>query len=102
MNYEHEIHNVACQLATENKTPSVALIKARLTTSIPLAVIIRALKNWQQNPEPIQHLVDPVTEPNPKSLDEELVLKINETVRSAVAPLEQEIERLKKLIEQLK
>lgn len=34
-------------LAAEGKTPTVALIKARLTTPAPMPVIIAALKAWK-------------------------------------------------------
>ncbi|CEO38277.1 hypothetical protein C0Z01_16030 [Photobacterium kishitanii] len=44
-----EIEQVIKQLVTEKKQPSVALIKARLTTSLPIPVIIKALQAWQKN-----------------------------------------------------
>lgn len=44
-----EIEQVIKRLVIENKQPSVALIKARLTTSLPIPVIIKALQAWQKN-----------------------------------------------------
>ena len=44
-----EIEQVIKRLVIENKQPSVALIKARLTTSLPIPVIIKALQSWQKN-----------------------------------------------------
>ncbi|SMY18087.1 MULTISPECIES: hypothetical protein [Photobacterium] len=44
-----EIEQAIKQLVIENKQPSVALIKARLTTSLPIPVIIKALQAWQKN-----------------------------------------------------
>lgn len=46
-----EIYRIAYQLNAEGKTPSVALIKARLSTPASLPVIIKALQKWKSNPE---------------------------------------------------
>ena len=44
-----EIEQAIASLVAENKQPSIALIKARLTTSLPIPVIIKALQAWQKN-----------------------------------------------------
>jgi hypothetical protein len=50
MNSTEEILVIANELANEGKKPSVALIKTRLTQTIPLPTIISVLKNWQHQP----------------------------------------------------
>ncbi|MEC6816361.1 hypothetical protein [Photobacterium toruni] len=44
-----EIEQVIASLVAEKKQPSTALIKARLTTPLPIPVIIKALQAWQKN-----------------------------------------------------
>lgn len=46
-----EIYRIAYKLHTDGKTPSVALIRARLSTPTPLPVIIKALQQWKLTPE---------------------------------------------------
>ncbi|KMV29488.1 hypothetical protein L4D00_05975 [Photobacterium swingsii] len=42
---EQAIHS----LVTEGKEPSVALIKSRLTSPLPMPLIIKALQAWKKN-----------------------------------------------------
>lgn len=44
-----EIEQTIASLVSDNKQPSIALIKARLTTPLPIPVIIKALQAWQKN-----------------------------------------------------
>ncbi|PSU22242.1 hypothetical protein [Photobacterium phosphoreum] len=44
-----EIEQAIASLVSDNKQPSIALIKARLTTPLPIPVIIKALQAWQKN-----------------------------------------------------
>lgn len=44
-----EIEQAIASLVAGNKQPSIALIKARLTTPLPIPVIIKALQAWQKN-----------------------------------------------------
>ncbi|KJF85196.1 hypothetical protein [Photobacterium phosphoreum] len=44
-----EIEQAIASLVADNKQPSIALIKARLTTPLPIPVIIKALQAWQKN-----------------------------------------------------
>ena len=46
-----EIIEICRQLDSEGKTPSVALIKARLIKPVPLPIVIAGLKQWQANPK---------------------------------------------------
>ncbi|NIY82863.1 hypothetical protein [Vibrio hepatarius] len=42
-----ELKDVLEQLHQERKEPTVALVKARLNTSIPMPALITALKSWK-------------------------------------------------------
>ena len=47
----NEIYRIAYQLNAEGKTPSVALIRSRLTVPTSLPVIVQGLQHWKNNPE---------------------------------------------------
>ena len=51
MTINDEIIAIANQLANSGKKPSVALIKTRLTNSVPLPTIISTLKTWHHEPD---------------------------------------------------
>jgi uncharacterized protein YceH (UPF0502 family) len=42
-----EIETVLNTLSQEGKTPTVALVKARLSTPVPMPAIITAIKSWK-------------------------------------------------------
>ncbi|MGO1296823.1 MAG: hypothetical protein ACTMIA_05875 [Vibrio sp.] len=44
-----ELQQVFTQLEQEGKTPSVALLKARLTTSVPMPALISAVRRWKSS-----------------------------------------------------
>ena len=44
-----ELENVISSLISEGKEPSVALIKSRLATPLPIPVIIKSLQAWKKN-----------------------------------------------------
>ncbi|MDP5254868.1 MULTISPECIES: hypothetical protein [unclassified Vibrio] len=43
-----ELTQILTQLERENKTPSVALIKARLSQPVPMPALIATMKRWKQ------------------------------------------------------
>ncbi|TRX57067.1 hypothetical protein [Thalassomonas sp. M1454] len=95
MNANQEIHRIACQLAAENKTPSVALIKAKLSNNTPLAAIIKGLQYWQNNPEPQK-----IDTPKEKPVVEDksgfvTVAQMELAIKNAISPLQAEIASLK-------
>jgi len=49
MSQEHLLQ-ICQQLAKQGKTPSVALIKARMTTKVSMQAVIKAIQLWKQNP----------------------------------------------------
>lgn len=94
MNANQEIHQVACQLAAENKTPSVALIKSKLSSKIPLAGIIKGLQYWQSNPEPLK-IIASVEKPAPADKGFVTVAEMELAIKNAISPLVAEIALLK-------
>lgn len=48
---EQQIITIANQLAAEGKQPTVALIKARLTSPVPMALLLSVLGRWKASPE---------------------------------------------------
>lgn len=43
-----ELAKIITELEQENKTPSVALIKARLSQPVPMPALIATVKRWKQ------------------------------------------------------
>jgi len=81
MTIHDEILTIANKIANTGKKPTVALIKTKLSQTVPLPLLISALKTWQHDPEFISLPEDtPQTstknreeaEPLPHSLSEEL------------------------------
>ena len=56
MTHTDEILTLANQLANAGKMPTIALIKARLSAQVPLAIIINTLKSWTHNPHFTSHI----------------------------------------------
>jgi len=94
---------IAQQIAKEGKTPNTAMIKARLPKNVPLPAIIQGLKLWQDNPD---KQINTPTEPplinntavESGSFDQLLTAKIAQQL----APLKNEIEKLKAELKTLK
>ncbi len=42
-----ELNQIFTSLEAEGKEPSMALVKARLSTTVPMPALITALKNWK-------------------------------------------------------
>ena len=51
MTISDEISIIANQLANQGRTPTVALIKGKLSQPTPLPRIISVLKSWQHEPD---------------------------------------------------
>lgn len=90
-----EIHQIACQLAAENKTPSVALIKSKLSSKIPLAGVIKGLQYWQSNPEP-QEFTASIDKQLPADKGFVTVAEMELAIKNAISPLVAEIALLKR------
>jgi len=98
MTIPDEITIIANQLANEGKTPSVALVKAKLTQIVPLPKIIGVLKVWQHDPKFIKL-------PSTNNLkDKETVrekVADNKTIELALDPIKKELSEIKELLNQL-
>jgi len=95
---------IANQLANNGKKPTVALIKAKLATPVPLPQIISTLKSWQHEPE---NCTFPAPEVAEQSNDEESVenksvviptAELQAIIEQAIAPLKQELADIKALL----
>ncbi|WP_165310543.1 hypothetical protein [Vibrio ziniensis] len=80
-----ELENVLTTLQQQGKEPTVALVKARLSTSIPMAALIAAIKSWK----------------NANRVPKVEVAVKTSTDADRITQLEQTIAQLAKRIEQL-
>lgn len=83
---KHELEAIFSQLQQQGKEPSVALVKSRLSTPLPMPALIAAIKSWKQ------------TQQVPK-LDNQQQANISDQQR--ITQLEQQVALLLKRIEQL-
>jgi hypothetical protein len=101
MSMSDEILIIANQLANKGKKPSIALIKTKLSTSVPLPVIISTLKTWQHDPDFISLKYEkPIA--IKKKETEENVQAFNLAIEKALKPLKKEIQELKLEIAKIK
>jgi len=93
-----EIYRIANALAAEGKTPSVALIKNRLTEKVSMPTLIGALQRWKQDPTLTHVQVSelPETPPVPAAF-----LALLQPLQAEVAELRQEVAALRQQLEQL-
>ncbi|QIL86062.1 hypothetical protein G7083_09530 [Vibrio sp. HDW18] len=70
-NVSQQLEQILNQLTQQGKTPSVALVKARLTTPVPMPAIIAALKSWK-NSQRIPSIE--VAAPMPANLEQRVAL----------------------------
>lgn len=80
-----ELEHVLTTLQQQGKEPTVALVKARLSTSVPMAALISAIKSWKN-----AHRVPKV----------EIALQAT-TEADRITQLEQVIAQLTQRVEQL-
>lgn len=101
MNTDQQIYQVAAQLLAENKTPTVALIRARLPANVPLAIVIKGLQVWQKNPDiaPMTAPIDIENKADSTAITQETIRQL---ITEAVTPLQQQIIALKAEITILK
>ncbi len=79
-------------LLRENQTPTVATIKSRLPTPLPLRDIIQGLQHWQRHPDSLSlHAAEPLQE-NVETL----------TLEARITALEQQVMALIQQVDALK
>ncbi len=102
INSTEEILVIANELANEGKKPSVALIKTRLTQTIPLPTIISVLKNWQHQPD---YSVSTLVSDKKREAKDNIIIsktELKQAIEQAIAPLKQELHEIKQLLKQAK
>lgn len=87
-----EIFAIANALQAEGKTPTVALIKHRLSSPVPLNLLISTLQRWKQSP----------TNPPAASEVDLSPPAVPEAWLALLRPLEQEIRQLRSELAELK
>lgn len=102
MTTSEEILIIANRLANEGKKPTVALVKTRLSQTVPLALLINTLKHWQHQPEHTELPSNSQTQCANKIESTLTMEKIEELIAKTVQPLHEEIKILKLQIADLK
>jgi len=85
-----EVVAICQQLTQEGKEPSVALVKSRLTQSLPLPLVIAGLKSFKANPKQETKVSEPDEQnQEPQSLEQRVKF------------LENEVQELKTMLQSL-
>jgi len=103
MTITDEILIAANKLANAGKKPSVALIRAKLSQSAPLPLLISTLKGWQHQPDFISTTTEQ-DNTNSKSLDEmKNDLRENDAVKALIQEtLSEELKQMKTELSDIK
>lgn len=107
MTINEEIITIANKLADQGKSPSVALIKSRLSRAAPLPAIIAALKSWQHVPEEKVETVSVAPLKNnaasSETINEQLMdsQAVAEAITTALTPIQRELSDIKALLQTL-
>lgn len=93
-----EISIIANKLANKGKKPSVALVKTKLKSPVPLPTLIKALKSWQHEPDVIDNKAESekVQSELPSSSSE-----LENAIEQAIAPLREELTEIKILLKEV-
>ncbi len=89
-----EILIIANQLANQGKKPTVALVKSKLTNTVPLPTIIKVLKSWQHQPEFIS-INELTTHETALTAKKHEVDEIELIVEKALIPIKAELDNIK-------
>ena len=82
-----ELENVLTQLQQQGQVPTVATVKAKMSTPIPMPALISAIKQWKQTQS-----IPALKTPSKVITDQERILALEH----AVASLTERIEQLEK------
>lgn len=91
-NMTEELHQVLFTITAEGKEPSVALIKARLSTPVPMPAIISTLKSWKSSQKVPK--VE-VASPSKTLTSEQRIAELEQQVQSLTERLER-LEQIEK------
>ncbi|PCI59565.1 MAG: hypothetical protein COB35_10940 [Gammaproteobacteria bacterium] len=102
MTITEEILSIANQLADQGKKPSVALIKTRLSQSVPLPMLISILKSWQHQPNYKPSSRSDAEENRKNNTGSNMIqlskTELNTLIEHALAPIKQELAEIKQLV----
>ncbi|WP_162046903.1 hypothetical protein [Vibrio taketomensis] len=79
-----ELEQVITQLSKEGKEPTVALVKARLTSSVPMPALISTIKSWK-NSQRVPKVEVAVKEPSQIDRINELEAQVKELTQRLAA-----------------
>jgi hypothetical protein len=100
MTISDEISIIANQLANQGRTPTVALIKGKLSQPTPLPRIISVLKSWQHEPDFVKAKQD-IIKSSRQEITDPKHEEVSTLIAQAILPLQQELAEVKALLEQL-
>ncbi|NQY62651.1 MAG: hypothetical protein HRT38_02820 [Alteromonadaceae bacterium] len=100
MSISDEIFIIANQLANQGKQPSVALVKAKLSHSVPLPKIVGVLKSWQHDPSYIS-LDKKLEKEKPVEKSSANYPELEQMIEKALIPVHQELSEIKSLLNKL-
>ena len=104
MTINDEITTIANKLANKGQKPSIALIKTKLSGSVPLPTIISVLKTWTHQTdnltinEEVKQKDQSANVKNVENVENDPLLAL---ITMALKPLQQEITELRHKIDQL-
>jgi len=95
-----EIIDIANTLADNGQKPTVALVKQKLTSPVPLPILINTLKNWQHQPHKRSKTIQQtLTKTNVADTELSITLEqLNMLIQRQIQPLEAQIAQLKQMI----
>lgn len=109
MTISEEIIAIANMLADQGKKPSVALIKTRLSQTVPLPTIITVLKSWQHQPNKQASEQQKSSTTTAKENEQQLTnnntltkQELEQIIAQALLPLKAELAELKQQIQAIK
>ncbi|MGC9422578.1 hypothetical protein [Vibrio sp.] len=79
----HELTTILTQLQQQGKQPTVALVKARLSSSVPMPAIIAAIKSWKNSQR-----VPKIEIATPKNDAQQRIQELEQTVLALITRVE--------------
>ena len=93
---------IANRLANDGKKPTVALIKSRLKTPLPLVQIITSLKTWKHDPKLIHQEEHPGEDlQNTRNTQDENIDAFKKIIDEELQPIKEELSEIKILLSKL-
>lgn len=81
----HELQAIFTHLQQQGKEPTVALVKSRLSTSLPMPAIIAAIKSWKQT----QRAPKVETNKTPPLTDQQRITQLEQQLARLITKVDQ-------------